>query len=201
MKRFVVALAALGLAGCVQLAQPAPHVERYRFDYEAPALGLAKLPFVLRLSNVDVAAAYDREPIAYRTGPFTGDSYHYHRWSAAPGALVHDILVRDLIASNVYRGVQATLGSVPADFEIAVYIDTLEEQSQAVGCSAVLVGRVSVVRQQLPKPATYVAELPYRFEESIACNQPHALVAALSRDLQHLSEALQKDVHQVLSQP
>jgi uncharacterized lipoprotein YmbA len=199
MRRLVTALTCLGLAGCVQLAQPAPHIERYILDYSAPRLGLAELPLVLRIDDVGVAATYDREPIVYRNDPLRTDSYHYHRWAASPGALIHDALVRDLASSGIYRGVQPALGIVPADYALSIYIDAIDEQPADSGCKAVLAARVSVVRQQAPKPAAYIAVFPYSFEEPVACNQPHALVEALSRNLQRLSEALQQDLHRVLA--
>ena len=204
MKRLISTLTCLmgvTLIGCVQLAQPAPRIEWYRLEYSAPQLSLAPLPVVLRIGTVAVAAADDREPLVYRKDQFSGDVYHYHRWATAPGSLIHDVLVRDLAASNSYRAVQASMGLVPADYDVSVYVETLEEQPQAAGCSAVLAARVTVVRQQTPKPASYTAEFPYRFEQPVACNAPRELVAALSQDLQHLSEALQRDLHRALEQP
>jgi ABC-type uncharacterized transport system auxiliary subunit len=49
--------------------------------------------------------AYDDERIVYRTTPYRLDYYQYHRWSAAPGAMVGNYLEQALESSGKFRSV------------------------------------------------------------------------------------------------
>ena len=60
---------------------------------------------VLVLEPLSADDAYDDERIVYRTGPYRLDYYQYHRWSAAPGVMVTDLLEQALERSGRFRAV------------------------------------------------------------------------------------------------
>jgi uncharacterized lipoprotein YmbA len=86
------------LSGCVRLSQPAPIIRDYRLEYAPPVITGAPLPAVLRVPDFSVAAIYDRAPIVYREGAYATGVYYYNRWSANPGEMIADLLVRDFAA-------------------------------------------------------------------------------------------------------
>ena len=60
---------------------------------------------ILTIEPLQAEGAYDDDRIVYRTSPYRLDFYHYHRWSAPPGALVADYLEQALEASGHFRAV------------------------------------------------------------------------------------------------
>jgi ABC-type uncharacterized transport system auxiliary subunit len=80
-----------------QLAQPVASVE-------TPVDGRAELPVVV-IEPLTAEGAYDDDRIVYRTSPYRLDYYQYHRWSAAPGALLSGYLEQALERTGRFRGV------------------------------------------------------------------------------------------------
>lgn len=60
---------------------------------------------VLAVEPLEADEPYDDERIIYRENPYKVDYYHYHRWSASPGALVSRHLERALQASGRFAAV------------------------------------------------------------------------------------------------
>ena len=60
---------------------------------------------VLAVEPLEADEPYDDDRIVYRQNPYKVDYYHYHRWSASPGALVSRHLERALEASGRFAAV------------------------------------------------------------------------------------------------
>ena len=60
---------------------------------------------ILAVEPLEADEPYDDDRIIYRQNPYKVDYYHYHRWSASPGALVSRHLERALEASGRFAAV------------------------------------------------------------------------------------------------
>lgn len=197
MNRLALLLLALGAAGCLRMATPAPRVTDYRLDYPPPSFSAQALPVVLRLSRLGSAAAYDRESIVYREGDHATGTYSYHRWIAPPGRLMADLLSRDIAASGTYRAVQRGLAA--SDYDLGGEIEEFAERVGAGTCSAQLRARFVVVRVRTRSGSPVVLQKSYDAEESCAGTTVDAFVAAMSRAVARVSQALQQDIHAAIA--
>lgn len=98
MKRVLLALALSACAG----KTPETRFYQLAAPKTAPAdnAGVA-----LVIDTLDTEGAYDDERMVYRVTPYRLDYYNYHRWSAAPGALVSNYLEQAFEASCRFRAV------------------------------------------------------------------------------------------------
>ena len=186
MKRSALLLALAGaLAGCVRFHVPAPEVHDYVLDYPPPQCrGRTALPIVLRIAPLGVAAIYDRQPIVYRDGIYSTGTYFDRRWSANPGSMVADVLARDFSDSGLYRAVQRAPSLLAGDYQVGGEIEAIEEEAGAGGCAAHLRLRMLVMRLRPGKGDPVLLQHAYSADEPCPCNQPRALVAAMSQDWQ-----------------
>jgi len=186
------------LSGCLRLSQPAPEIREYRLDYVAPAVTDAPLPVILGVPALRVAAVYDRQAIVYREGENATGTDFYNRWSANPGAMVADLLARDLADSGAYRSVQRGPSLLPADYLLTGEIEEIEERVGPAGCTAHLRMRLTVARASGANDAVRLAKT-YAGDEPCACRQPRALAASMSRALERISTQLQQDVYSAIA--
>ncbi|GBD26234.1 hypothetical protein HRbin30_01564 [bacterium HR30] len=186
-------------AGCLSLLPVAPTPRDYRPDYTPPMLQHQRLPVVLRLAPVRVAAIYDREPFAYRRGPYRVGYYYYHRWATAPGQMLTDFFVRDFTLSGLYRAVQQGPSVLLADYQLDLRVERLEEEVKSAGCTAAIV--VQATLQSLRPGAANPVRLQqvYTEVEQTRCNDPESFVAGVSQILSRLSRALQEDVYAAIA--
>lgn len=187
------------LIGCASSFKiPAPDMHDYRLEYPPPAIGGAPLPVVLQLARFRSAAVYSRESIVYRQGDYATGTYPYHRWVANPASMIADLLARDFSASGLYRAVQQGASLLVADYELGADIEEIEERVAVGGCTAHLSMRVLLFR-------TRVSDNPVMLRDAYVADEPcgtigsEALVGAMSRALQQISERLQRDVHNAIA--
>jgi ABC-type uncharacterized transport system auxiliary subunit len=200
MKRSALLLALAGtLAGCVRFHVPAPEVHDYVLDYPPPRVEGTALPIVLRIAPLGVAAIYDRQPIVYRDGIYSTGAYFDRRWSANPGSMVADVLARDFSDSGLYRAVQRAPSLLAGDYQVGGEIEAIEEEAGASGCAAHLRLRMLVMRLRAGKGDPVLWQHAYSADEPCPCNQPGALVAAMSHGLEKISAQLQRDVYDAIA--
>ncbi len=186
----------LGLApGCLTLFPVTPIPRDYRPDYVPPIFQHERLPVVLRLAPVRVAAIYDREPFAYRRGPYRLGYYYYHRWATAPGQMLTDFFVRDFTYSGLYRAVQQGPAVLLADYQLDLRVDRLEEEVTSGGCNAAMVTQASLQSLRVATGNPVRLQQIYVESEPVPCNDPEAFVQGVSRILMRLSQKLQEDVY------
>lgn len=201
MRRAALLLAVSGaLSGCVRFHVPAPAIRDYALDYAAPHVDGTPLPVIVRVAPLAVAAIYDREPIVYREGTYATGTYFDSRWSANPGSMVADLLARDFSDSGLYRAVERAPSVIAGDYQVGGEIEQIEEQTNSDGCAASLRVRMLVAPLQPSKrdPAVLLQHT-YTGNEPCPCNQPSALVAAMSRALAAISARLQRDVYEAIA--
>jgi len=200
MRRTAFLLALTGaLAGCLRLHVPAPMMHDYRLDYGPPQVEGRPLPVVLQVAPLTVAAVYDREPIVYRDRIYSTGTYFDSRWSANPGSMVTDLLARDFSDSGLYRAVQRGPSLLAGDYQVGGEIEEIEEEANASGCAAHLQLRMLVVRLHPGKGDPVLLQHTYAGHEPCPCNQPRALVAAMSQALAKISAQLQRDVYDAVA--
>lgn len=187
------------LIGCASTFNiPAPDIRDYRLSYDPPEVTGAPLPVVLQLARFRTAAIYAREAIVFRNGDYATGTYPYHRWVANPASMISDLLARDFSSSNLYRAVQQGASLLIADYELGADIEAIEERVVTGGCSAHLSLRVLLFRTRVSDDQVMLRET-YEADEPCATTGAEALVAAMSRALQQISERLQRDVHGVIA--
>jgi ABC-type uncharacterized transport system auxiliary subunit len=200
MKRSALLLMLAGaLAGCIRFHVPAPVVHDYVLDYPPPHVEGRALPVILRIAPLAVAAIYDRQPIVYRDGIYSTGTYFDRRWSANPGSMVADVLARDFNDSGLYRAVQRAPSLLAGDYQVGGEIEAIEEEAGAGGCAAHLRLRMLVMRLRLGKGDPVLLQRTYTGDEPCPCNQPGALVAAMSHGLEKISAQLQRDVYEAIA--
>lgn len=123
MKRLVVAAVVAVLASCA--GKPPPPTRYYQL-----ALPLAE-PAVdgqgtLVIEPLATTGAYDDERMVYRVDPYRLDYYDYHRWTAAPGALVSGYLEQALRRTGRFRTV-ASESTAPGAVTLGGRVVALEE--------------------------------------------------------------------------
>jgi ABC-type uncharacterized transport system auxiliary subunit len=195
---FLLALAG-GLAACLRLHVPAPMMHDYRLDYGPPQVEGRPLPVVLQVAPLKVAAVYDREPIVYRYRIYSTGAYFDSRWSANPGSMATDMLARDFGDSGLYRAVQRGPSLLTSDYQVGGEIEEIEEEANASGCAAHLQLRMLVVRLRPGKSDPVLLQHAYTGDEPCPCNQPPALVAAMSQAFARISTQLQRDVYDAVA--
>lgn len=200
MKRSALLLALAGaLAGCLQLRVPAPTMHDYRLDYAPPQVEGRPLAVVLQIAPLAVAAMYDRDAIVYREGTYSTGTYPDSRWSTNPGNMVTDLLARDFSDSELYRAVQLGPSLLAGDYHVGGEIEEIEEEPNAGGCAAHVRLRMLVARLRPGKGDPVLLQHAYTGEEPCPCNQPRALVAAMSQGLAKISAQLQRDAYDAIA--
>jgi ABC-type uncharacterized transport system auxiliary subunit len=155
------------------------------------------LPVVLRVDTLGVNAAYNRDGIAWREGPFQMGTSPAHRWMATPPRMIADLLARDLAASGRYEAVVQTVAGVSTDYALGGEIELLEADVRGQGCAARLVLRVLLVRSGREPQA--LLQKRYEAEEACRASGPDGFVAAMSEAVRDVSAAVQRDVYDAVS--
>jgi ABC-type uncharacterized transport system auxiliary subunit len=101
--RLPLLILVLVLAGAAACGGRAPDTHFY--DLASNARRHARGGPVLAIEPLSADEPYDDERMVYRENPFRVDFYHYHRWSASPGAVVSRHLERALDASGRFSAV------------------------------------------------------------------------------------------------
>jgi ABC-type uncharacterized transport system auxiliary subunit len=192
-------LLACGLAaGCFGLSQPSPDIREYRLDYTPPAVTGRALPVTLRVPPLAVAAIYDRQPIVYRDDAYATGTYFYSRWSTNPGAMLADLLARDLAASGLYAAIQQGPSLLASDYQLSGGIEEIEERMSAASCTASLRLRVLLVRIRGSSAPPVLLQTTYAEQEPCRCNDVRDLARAMSSVLQRISAQLQQAVYEAI---
>ena len=200
MKRWVLLLivSAVAGSGCLTVSQPSPQIRDYRLDYPAPAIEGEALPVVLSIPTLSVAAAYDRESIVYREDGYSIGRYFYHRWTSNPGSLIADLLARDFARSGMYRAVQAGRSPLRPDYQLLGTVEEIEERATDQACVAHLALRVQLLRVAAGEGSPVVLQRGYSEDEPTTCGEPRVLTEAMSRSMERIAAALQRDAYDAI---
>jgi ABC-type uncharacterized transport system auxiliary subunit len=104
MKTSMILLAILCEVAVVGCGGKLPETRFYQLSGEMNAQP-AQGDTTLVLETLSTDPGYDDDRIVYRSNPYRLDYYQYHRWSAAPGAMVGNYLERAFESSGRFRSV------------------------------------------------------------------------------------------------
>ena len=188
--------AALAIAGCVRLNQPAPRVTDYTITYAAPAPAVdeSPLPIVLPIPPIAVSAAFDTHGMMFREGDHRVGRYAHARWAANPGHLVADMIARDFAESNQFRAVQHARAPLASDFRLTGEVEAIEERIGDGRCEANLEIRVLLVGLRGTRRNPVAFRSGYAEREPCPCADADAYAGAVSRALARISTRLRADV-------
>jgi len=159
----------------------------------------AALPAIVEIGPIGVAAVYDRDSMVYRDDTYNTGTYAHGRWSANPGQMVTDLLVRDASASGSFRAVQRTPSLLPVDYRLSGEVVEMEERAAVDGCSAHLELRLVLVRARGSAGQAVLWQRSYAGDHRCACNRPSRLAAAMSQALAGISVRVQRDLYDAIA--
>ncbi len=167
-------------AGC---ANKLPDTRYYQLAPPTKAKTGGDLSLVMEPLTTD--QAYDDERIVYRSTPYRFDYYQYHRWSAAPGAMVGNYLEQSLERSGHFRNVTHELSS-DAPVVLGGRVVAIEEVDVA---KSRWVGRI-VLELTLSDAKTNKPLWTQQFEETepLPTQSPEGLAQALSVALGRITD-------------
>jgi ABC-type uncharacterized transport system auxiliary subunit len=162
------------------------------YDLPSAARGHAGRGPVLAVEPLEVDEPYDDDRIVYRENPYRVDYYHYHRWSASPGALVSRHLERALAASGHFAAVLRDDDARGVAFVLGGRLLALEEVDLA---KRRWIGRVAL-ELTLRDAATGDVVWTRRIEvtEPVAGQSPEGVARALSRALDRVARRLAPEI-------
>lgn len=166
--------------GC---ANKLPDTRYYQLATPAKAKVGGDLTLVMEPLTTD--QAYDDERIVYRSTPYRFDYYQYHRWSAAPGAMVGNYLEQSLERSGHFRNVTHELSS-DAPVVLGGRVVAIEEIDTA---KSKWVGRI-VLELTVSDAKTNKPLWTQQFEETepLPSQSPEGLAQALSVAMGRISD-------------
>lgn len=200
-RTFLVALlaASLLLAGCSTLQQPAPKIEYYTLEYDAPATATPgpSLPVVLRVESFSASPLLLTNRIVYRDKQYSSNLYFYHRWRVKPAELVSHYLVRDLQQSHLFQAVSDPFGNLPHTHTLAGTVNKfMEWDDVGSGWQAVIALQVSLMDG---KEAKVLFQKEFTSVKPCKGKSPQDVAAAMSEAMADISRQIAIHIHQTLS--
>lgn len=169
------------------------------YDLPSAARGQVGRGPVLAVEPLEVDEPYDDDRIVYRENPYRVDYYHYHRWSASPGALVSRHLERALAASGRFAAVLRDDDARGVTFILGGRLLALEEVDVS---RQRWLGRVAL-ELALRDAATGAVVWTRRVEvsEPVDRRSPEGVARALSRALDRVARRLAPELGAVAAAP
>lgn len=183
MTRAVRALAIILVAGLVAAActgtRATPKIQYYVLavpNGDTPALATP-----VRVDDFSIDDPYATRQLAYRMSPYRLAYYNFHRWAGSP-----EVVVASAAREYLEHGNTDAEG---APFEIGARVRRIEEIDDDDRWSGALTIEFTVRRE-----GVVVLERSYSETERAARRNPEAVVAALSRALKRILQALAADL-------
>ncbi|HVS10264.1 MAG TPA: ABC-type transport auxiliary lipoprotein family protein [Planctomycetota bacterium] len=189
------AVAALALAGCLQVRREAPDKHLYALDVERPAGALRAEPvhpLALAVRGLRAAPRFAGRNLVYRRGDQEFVVDYYNEFLVAPAALVSGETERWLARSNLFRHVFGAAAPTPPDVVLTGQIEELYGDFRGAP-RAVLAIRIFLVDERPTWPAVLLSR---SYERSLPAegSEPAALVAAWNAALAEILAELERDL-------
>lgn len=184
------------IPACLGRGVPARYVEKYLLEYPPPTVaGLPALGEVIRVERFSAVQALNSPAMAYRPGPFSRDTYLYHRWRVHPADMVTDFLLRDLRESGLFRAVLSSRDGAEARFVLEGGVEDFQETGDGFGQAALTlyITLLDTAREEITRQVLF--QKTYRTIEPLESQTPAALARAMSRAMEKLSERIIRDVY------
>jgi ABC-type uncharacterized transport system auxiliary subunit len=176
---FIGVLGGSGLAAC---AGKVPETRYYQLASPKTAVA-SNSGVALVVNSLDTEGAYDDERIVYRLTPFRLDYYDYHRWSAAPGAMIGNYLEQAFEASGRFRSVTRE-PNPSAPVTLGGRVIAIEEVDKS---KTSWVGRIVVELTVVDKNGDMLWSQQYEENEPLTVQTPEGLARALSKALDRIA--------------
>jgi ABC-type uncharacterized transport system auxiliary subunit len=196
--RGLAGLAVLLLAGCLPSARPTA-IREYSLEYAPPPVSGRPLSVSVRVAPFSVRSVYDRQLMVYREDEYVTGTYVDARWSANPGAMLGDLLARDLATSGLYRAILHGPASIPGDYQLGGEIEAIDERTTADGCAAQLEVRVLLVRARGTSREAVVLQQSFGTAQPCRCGDARRMAAAMSAAAATVSGQVQAAVYTAIA--
>jgi ABC-type uncharacterized transport system auxiliary subunit len=174
--------------------------ETHYYDLASAARRQAGQGPVIAIEPLEAEAPYDDDRIVYRENPYRLDYYHYHRWSAPPGALVSRQLARALAASGRFGAVvREDGGGTSAALVLGGRLLALEEVDLSRQRWLARVALQLTLRDAATGEVVWVRTL--EATEPVARRSPEGVARALSRALDRVARRLAPELGAVAAAP
>ncbi len=115
-----------GVAGCSTVPDYTYFTMAYTLLPEA-SKGTQPLADSLRIRDLEIAPAYDKDKMVYRFSPYQFQYYNYMLWAVKPNKMVTELIVRHLDQSNLFEVVSRDYGDSRPQFELTGTLEAIEE--------------------------------------------------------------------------
>lgn len=176
-----------------------PDTRFYTLEYETPAFNATPSKAIINLARFGVAPEFNTAKIVYRDLSFGRQEYAYHQWRGTPPVLVMDYLRRDMQKSGLFQAVSGVGSAIRATHQVEGIVEQWLEQDAPEHWQATAELTITLLDQRTAIiPDKVLFQRTYK--ESLPCTQkdPAAVVEAMSRVMQKLSERIITDVYQAV---
>ncbi|MEW5910950.1 MAG: ABC-type transport auxiliary lipoprotein family protein [Thermodesulfobacteriota bacterium] len=189
-------LALMLLPACLG-GQAQPYVHQYLLDYPPPRLSdLAPLPAAVQVGRFSAAPELQSLNMFFAPQGQERDHYPYHRWLVNPDQLVSGVLLRDLVASGLFKAALGPGSLQQARFVMEGGVQSFAEEDQGSRAQASLELVITLLdTRQAELYRRVLFQRTYRAEQAMSAQSGPALAAAMSRAMAALSPRIIKDVH------
>jgi ABC-type uncharacterized transport system auxiliary subunit len=199
-KLFIVFLFVLLLAGCFCLGGASLPEEQYSLDYPSPKFeGLSSINEVIKMNQFVEAKEFRDATMVYSPSPLKRDAYSSAWWSASPGDIITDFLLRDLRSSGLFRAVFSYRDDADARLILNGGVEEFLEVDGNGGPKAVLALNVTLLDlNQKDMVKRVVFQKTFRETQSMEIKSPQALARGMSIAMEKVSRELQKDIYEAI---
>jgi ABC-type uncharacterized transport system auxiliary subunit len=191
----ILAIIYSGCLGSSKVISPTYFSLNYPLDKTNRIFEKSRYPFTLRIKPVRISLAYDRPQIVYRYSPFEFQYYNYKLWAAKPQKLIHEMVYRHILHSNILKDVVREYGETMPNYELETEVVGIEEYDSLNTWYAHLAINFTLVRFQDKKVV-----LEYSFDEKkeVFNKEPVYIVKALSEILEAQTKILLKKMDEYM---
>jgi ABC-type uncharacterized transport system auxiliary subunit len=186
MRRLAPLALALLISACSTFGAGPPIARTYRLSYPPPEPAYETPAGIVRVAPFSTAPAYDRLGFIYREGPYDLGVDSYNSWITAPGAMIAELIARDLGSARVAVAVLQGASALTPDYELSGRVEELDEVDDG-GCQAQLRVRVLLTRVAAAGPRGPVFEEVFSSDQPCTLGDAPSFAAAMSRAVQEVS--------------
>ena len=186
---------ALLLFGCSAIEQQPPP-RQYFPEYSASIpRSLSAVDATIRVEPFCAARTYDTTDMIYRPKPFQRDAYVYSRWSARPGSMIADSIVRDLVASGLFKAVFTSCDVERADYILRGNVEEFLETYGDEGSAAILTVFATLENAEIKNSAgAVVFQKKYSLRAPVRGKNAEGFASGMGAAMEQFSNLLIADI-------
>lgn len=169
----------------------------YILEYPSPVFGgRPTLDESIKVELFAAAKYITDNAMVYLPRPLETKSYVYNKWQVDPSHLVTDFLLRDLRASNLFKGVFGYQQSGIGRFKVEGAVQQFAEVDDPDGWKAVLAVSVTLLDlNEAEVTKRVIFERNYRQAELMPERTPAGLAQGMSRAMEVVSQQIINDLY------